>query len=57
MAGEGSVLSQQLLLLLDQTLVRGVKFWGCLKLLQPSLLAAPCERRELVLSLVQTSSI
>lgn len=41
MAGEGSVLSQQLLMLLDQTLARGVKFWGCLKPLQSSLLAAP----------------
>lgn len=41
MAGEGSVLGQLLLLLLGQTLVRAVKFWGSLRPLQPSLLAAP----------------
>lgn len=36
------VLSQHLLLLLYQTLGRGVKFWGSPRALQPPPLAAPC---------------
>lgn len=47
MAGEGSVLSQQLLLLLDQTLVRGCEVLGMPQAIVAFSAGCPCVRGTL----------